>query len=198
MMPRSETRCHAADDPFTWSLFLSHEPADQPLPRSRTRSTAGGHASSASSKCRKNPVSSPTSSSPWRTAPTSSVPFFAYHDALMEKPSGLSKAEREMIVVATSGANQCQYCVVAHGAILRLRARNPLIADQVASQLPQGRPDGAAARDARFCNEDCAAIRPRSATPILPCCASTASRTKTSGTSAPSPHFSRCRTGWRI
>jgi len=58
--------------------------------------------------------------------------FFAYHDALMEKPSGLSKAEREMIVVATSCANQCQYCVVAHGAILRLRARNPLIADQVA------------------------------------------------------------------
>jgi uncharacterized peroxidase-related enzyme len=58
--------------------------------------------------------------------------FFAYHDALMEKPSGLSKAEREMIVVATSGANQCQYCVVAHGAILRIRAKNPLIADQVA------------------------------------------------------------------
>ena len=58
--------------------------------------------------------------------------FFAYHDALMEKESGLSKAEREMIVVATSGANQCQYCVVAHGAILRIRARNPLIADQVA------------------------------------------------------------------
>ena len=57
--------------------------------------------------------------------------FFAYHDALMEKESGLSKAEREMIVVATSGANQCQYCVVAHGAILRVRARNPLIADQV-------------------------------------------------------------------
>ncbi|WP_300339748.1 peroxidase-related enzyme [Accumulibacter sp.] len=58
--------------------------------------------------------------------------FFAYHDALMEKESGLSKAEREMIVVATSGANQCQYCVVAHGAILRVRARNALIADQVA------------------------------------------------------------------
>ncbi|WP_300454382.1 peroxidase-related enzyme [Accumulibacter sp.] len=58
--------------------------------------------------------------------------FFAYHDALMEKDSGLSKAEREMIVVATSGANQCQYCVVAHGAILRVRARNPLLADQVA------------------------------------------------------------------
>jgi uncharacterized peroxidase-related enzyme len=59
--------------------------------------------------------------------------FFAYHDALMEKPGGLSKAEREMIVVATSGANQCQYCVVAHGAILRIRAKNPLIADQVAT-----------------------------------------------------------------
>ena len=58
--------------------------------------------------------------------------FFAYHDALMEKESGLSKAEREMIVVATSGANECQYCVVAHGAILRVRAKNPLIADQVA------------------------------------------------------------------
>ena len=58
--------------------------------------------------------------------------FFAYHDALMERASGLSKAEREMIVVATSGANGCQYCVVAHGAILRVRARNPLIADQVA------------------------------------------------------------------
>jgi uncharacterized peroxidase-related enzyme len=58
--------------------------------------------------------------------------FFDYHDALMEKEGGLSKAEREMIVVATSGANDCQYCVVAHGAILRIRARNPLIADQVA------------------------------------------------------------------
>jgi uncharacterized peroxidase-related enzyme len=58
--------------------------------------------------------------------------FFAYHDALMEKEGGLSKAEREMIVVATSGANHCQYCVVAHGAILRIRAKNPLIADQVA------------------------------------------------------------------
>ena len=58
--------------------------------------------------------------------------FFAYHDALMEKPGGLTKAEREMIVVATSGLNRCQYCVVAHGAILRIRAKNPLIADQVA------------------------------------------------------------------
>jgi len=59
--------------------------------------------------------------------------FFAYHDALMEKDSGLTKAEREMIVVATSSANQCQYCVIAHGAILRIRAKNPLIADQIAA-----------------------------------------------------------------
>ena len=58
--------------------------------------------------------------------------FFAYHDALMEKPGALSKAEREMIVVATSSVNACTYCVVAHGAILRIRAKNPLIADQVA------------------------------------------------------------------
>jgi uncharacterized peroxidase-related enzyme len=59
--------------------------------------------------------------------------FFAYHDALMEKDGGLTKAEREMIVVATSIVNQCQYCVVAHGAILRIRARNPQIADQIAA-----------------------------------------------------------------
>jgi len=58
--------------------------------------------------------------------------FFAYHDALLEKQGGLTKAEREMIVVATSGANQCHYCVIAHGAILRIRAKNPLVADQVA------------------------------------------------------------------
>lgn len=59
--------------------------------------------------------------------------FFAYHDALMERDGGLSKAEREMVVVATSAANQCQYCVIAHGAILRIRAKNPLLADQVAA-----------------------------------------------------------------
>src|ERR1700745_1536443 len=58
--------------------------------------------------------------------------FFAYHDALMEKDGGLTKAEREMIVVATSSANQCHYCVIAHGAILRIRAKNPQIADQIA------------------------------------------------------------------
>ena len=58
--------------------------------------------------------------------------FFAHHDALMEKESGLTKAEREMIVVATSAVNGCQYCVISHGAILRIRAKNPLLADQVA------------------------------------------------------------------
>ena len=58
--------------------------------------------------------------------------FFAYHDALMERGSGLSTAEMEMIVVATSNDNNCQYCVVAHGAILRIRAKSSLIADQVA------------------------------------------------------------------
>jgi uncharacterized peroxidase-related enzyme len=60
--------------------------------------------------------------------------FFAYHDTLMEKETpGLGKAEREMIVVATSARNQCQYCVIAHGAILRIRAKNPYIADQIAA-----------------------------------------------------------------
>ena len=59
--------------------------------------------------------------------------FFAYHDALMEKEGGLSKGEREMIVVATSSQNQCIYCVVAHGAILRIREKNPQLADQIAT-----------------------------------------------------------------
>ncbi|MBB3008462.1 peroxidase-related enzyme [Cupriavidus taiwanensis] len=58
--------------------------------------------------------------------------FFAYHDALMLKDGGLTKGEREMIVVATSAANQCLYCVVAHGAILRIYEKKPLVADQVA------------------------------------------------------------------
>jgi uncharacterized peroxidase-related enzyme len=58
--------------------------------------------------------------------------FFAYHDALMLREDGLTKGEKEMIVVATSAANDCHYCVVAHGAILRVYEKNPLIADQVA------------------------------------------------------------------
>jgi uncharacterized peroxidase-related enzyme len=68
----------------------------------------------------------------WAHRPAEFRAFFAYHDALMEKDGGVSKAEREMIVVATSSVNHCQYCVVAHGAILRIRAKDPLVADQVA------------------------------------------------------------------
>jgi len=58
--------------------------------------------------------------------------FMAYHDALLLKAGGLSKGEREMIIVATSAANQCLYCVVAHGAILRIYEKKPLVADQLA------------------------------------------------------------------
>src|SRR6195952_2039205 len=59
--------------------------------------------------------------------------FFAYHDALMERDGGLSTAEREMIVVATSAVNDCLYCVIAHGAVLRIRAKDPLLADYLAT-----------------------------------------------------------------
>ncbi len=59
--------------------------------------------------------------------------FFAYHDALMDRTEGLTKAEREMIVVTTSAANDCTYCVVSHGAILRIQARDPLLPDYLAS-----------------------------------------------------------------
>ena len=58
--------------------------------------------------------------------------FFAYHDALLLRDSGLTKGEKEMIIVATSGANECLYCVVAHGALLRIYEKKPLVADQVA------------------------------------------------------------------
>ena len=67
----------------------------------------------------------------WR--PAEAAAFFALHDALMDKDTpGLSTADRELIVVATSAANDCLYCVVAHGAIARIRARDPYLADQVA------------------------------------------------------------------
>ncbi|WP_395106443.1 peroxidase-related enzyme [Actinomadura sp. SCN-SB] len=59
--------------------------------------------------------------------------FLDYHDALMDRSGGLSKAERELVVVATSGANHCTYCVVAHGAILRVRTKDPELADRVAT-----------------------------------------------------------------
>ena len=67
----------------------------------------------------------------WR--PAEFRAFFAYHDALMERDGGLTKAEREMIVVATSAANQCMLCVIVHGAILRVRAKDPHISDQLAT-----------------------------------------------------------------
>jgi uncharacterized peroxidase-related enzyme len=69
----------------------------------------------------------------WAHRPDEFRAFFAYHDALLEKPGGLTKAEREMIVVTTSSLNHCHYCVIAHGAILRIRAKHPLVADQVAT-----------------------------------------------------------------
>ena len=84
--------------------------------------------------------------------------FFSYHDALMEKSEGLTKAEREMIVVATSGINQCIYCVVAHGAILRIREKNPLIADQIATNYRKARYHTETEADAGFRREGLAAI----------------------------------------
>ena len=59
--------------------------------------------------------------------------FLDYHEALMDRPEGLTKAERELVVVATSGANHCTYCIVAHGAVLRIRSKDPHLADQVAA-----------------------------------------------------------------
>src|SRR5262252_11011770 len=67
--------------------------------------------------------------------------FLDYHDALMEKSDGLSKAERELVVVATSAANHCTYCIVAHGAVLRIRSKDPQLADQVAANPWQVRLD---------------------------------------------------------
>ena len=63
--------------------------------------------------------------------------FFAYYDAVMLRPGGLSKAEKEMIVVATSAANQCPYCVIAHGALLRLFSKDPRLGDQIAVNYRQ-------------------------------------------------------------
>ncbi len=69
--------------------------------------------------------------------------FFAYHDALMDKETpALTKGDRELIVVATSAENHCLYCVVAHGAIARIRTRNPRIADQVATDWRSAELDG--------------------------------------------------------
>ena len=96
--------------------------------------------------------------------------FFAYHDALMLREGGLTKAEREMIVVAVAGANDCLYCFIAHGAILRVYAKNPFVADQVgvnyleADITPRQRAMLAfalkvAERSGEIGEEDCAALR---------------------------------------
>jgi uncharacterized peroxidase-related enzyme len=67
--------------------------------------------------------------------------FLDYHDALMEREEGLTKAERELVVVATSAANDCTYCIIAHGAVLRIRSKDPRLADQVAANPRQARLD---------------------------------------------------------
>ena len=84
--------------------------------------------------------------------------FFAYHDALMTpetvgRTSGLSKGDREMIVTTTSAANHCLYCVVAHGAILRIYEKKPLVADQVAVNHHKADITPAPARHAGLCDE---------------------------------------------
>ena len=122
--------------------------------------------------------------------------FFAYHDALMDKDGGLTKAEREMIVVATSSANQCQYCVIAHGAILRIRAKNPQIADQIAVNYRKAdiTPRQRAMLD--FAMKVSPEAGNDLGSRILPSSPATASATTTSGTSPRSRRSLRCRTGW--
>ena len=123
--------------------------------------------------------------------------FFAYHDALMLKEEGsLTKGDREMIVTATSAANKCLYCVVAHGAILRIYEKKPLVADQVAVNYRKAdiTPRQRAMLD--FAMKVCLHST-RSTMPISRRCTRTASPTRTSGTSPRSRPSSACRTGWR-
>ena len=113
----------------------------------------------------------------------------------MDKDGGLTKAEREMIVVATSSANQCHYCVIAHGAILRIRAKNPQIADQIAVNYRKAdiTPRQRAMLDfAMKVSVEANKISEQDFAEI----AATASATTTSGTSPRSRRSSRCRTGW--
>ena len=114
--------------------------------------------------------------------------FFAYHDALMLKEGGnLTKGDREMIVTTTSAANHCLYCVVAHGAILRIYEKKPLVADQVAVNH----------RKADISpRQRCACARTRWKMPTSRPCRPTASTTRTPGTSPPSPPSLVCRTAW--
>ena len=102
--------------------------------------------------------------------------FFAYHDALLLRESGLSKGEKEMIIVATSGINRCLYCVVAHGALLRIYEKKPARRRPGRGQPSQGRHHAAPARDARLRGQGDERIARWSATPTSRRCASTASR----------------------
>jgi uncharacterized peroxidase-related enzyme len=123
--------------------------------------------------------------------------FFAYHDPLMLRDSGLTKAEREMIIVATSGANDCLYCIVAHGAILRIHAKNPYVGDQVAVNYREAEITErqkamlefalkVALRSAELVDADFEALRGHGFS------------TRTSGTSVGSRRFTRSPTAWRI
>jgi len=120
--------------------------------------------------------------------------FLDYHDALMESSDGLSKAERELVVVATSGANSCTYCVVAHGAILRVRTKDPEIADRVATN-PYGVELNARERAIVDLALLVAMDSPRSPRPSSTRRGWPGCRRTRSGTSAPSPRCSRCPTG---
>jgi uncharacterized peroxidase-related enzyme len=110
--------------------------------------------------------------------------FMAYHDALLLKETGtLTKGEREMIIVVTSAANQCLYCVVAHGAILRIYEKKPLLADQIAVNYRKAdiTPRQRAMLDFAF------KVTTSSTNRTSRRCGRTASTTRTPGTSAPSP-----------
>jgi uncharacterized peroxidase-related enzyme len=122
--------------------------------------------------------------------------FMAYHDALLLKDTGsLTKGEREMIIVATSAANHCLYCVVAHGAILRIYEKKPLVADQVAVNHRKAdiTPRQRAMLD--FAMKVC--LRSHEVEEAdFEALRATASATRTSGTSPPSPPSSACPTAW--
>ena len=123
--------------------------------------------------------------------------FMAYHDALLLKETGsLTKGEREMIIVATSAANQCLYCVVAHGAILRIYEKKPLLADQVAVNHRKAdiTPRQRAMLD--FAMKVCSASHTVDEADYEARCARTASATRTSGTSPRSPPSSASATAW--
>ena len=124
--------------------------------------------------------------------------FFAYHDALMLKEEGsLTKGDREMIVTTTSAANNCLYCVVAHGALLRIYEKKPLVADQVAVNYRKAdiTPRQRAMLD--FAMKVCLRLARDRRRATSRRCTRTASTTRTSGTSPPSRPSSACRTAWR-